>query len=42
MVLMEFYISFAEKFKAKANTNILDFQTYIFFVVYLSQNFAYI
>jgi len=36
------YILFAEKFKAKINTNIFHFKTFIFFMVYLSLNFAYI
>jgi len=31
------YISLAEKFKAKTNTNILCFKTFILFMVYLSQ-----
>jgi len=30
------HILHAEKFKAKINTNIFLFKTYIFFVVYLS------
>jgi len=30
------YILFAEKFKAKINTNIFRCKTYIFYLVYLS------
>jgi len=29
------YILFAEKFKAKINTNIFQFETFIFFMPYL-------
>jgi len=36
------YILFAEKLKAKINTNILHSKTFIFFMVYLWQNCAYI
>jgi len=31
------YILFAEKFKAKINTNVLSFETFISFLLYLSQ-----
>jgi len=36
------HIIFAETFKAKINTNIFRFKTFIFFMVYRSLNCAYI